>query len=438
MRGSGAGREGRFSSRRRSAAVVVWLAVAALAVAAPPAGPRAVLARAAALPASTAAQHPAGGDLAADGLEAVVETSKGEFVFRFLPAAAPLHVAAFIETARRGGYDGTSFQLAYPNTLVQGGEAVAGPSTKPAAKPSTRPAAKPPAKPAPAPPSPPTATAPAAAPIPDEPNAVKQQTGTVSAASRLDASGVPIPNTSSQGFVVDDAFIPTRDGKLTAFGYVTRGQDTVRAISLVGSSVGKMSEAVTIRRVTIRPATPTVEEMRRMRVHVETGAGEIVFDLLPDAAPENARHFVNLAREGYYDGLSFYRAIPGFVLQGGNLKGYAPDSPNARRSFSVWPVVDEFTTATMDRGLVGMAHGAEANGATVHFFVLLSRAPGLDNKYTAFGRVVSGMDVAEAIVKGPVTGELLNAPVTITRIRIDENGGGGDAAAASPDATQKP
>ncbi len=74
----------------------------------------------------------------------------------------------------------------------------------------------------------------------------------------------------------------------------------------------------------------------------------------------------------------------------------------------------------MDRGIIGFAHGAEPNSGTIHFFVLLGRAEQLDSKYSAFGRVVSGMEVADAIAKGPVTGDQLNAPVTITRVRIEE------------------
>ena len=102
------------------------------------------------------------------------------------------------------------------------------------------------------------------------------------------------------------------------------------------------------------------------------------------------------------------------------MAAYPEGHPNLKRSFSLWPLVDEFNTPTFDKGMVGFAHGDAPNSGTVHFFILLGRAPQLDNKYAGFARVVSGLDVAEAIVKGPTTGDRLNEPVPITRMWIEE------------------
>jgi peptidyl-prolyl cis-trans isomerase B (cyclophilin B) len=144
-----------------------------------------------------------------------------------------------------------------------------------------------------------------------------------------------------------------------------------------------------------------------------------VWEFLP-TAPENARQFVRLARSGYYDGATIYRAIPGQLIQGASSEGWPADSPNRKRSFSIWPVVDEFTTSVpMDRGVVGFAHGAEPNGATVHFFVLTARATQLDGKYTPFARVVSGMEVVDAISKQPAPAEKLTTPVRIAKVTIE-------------------
>jgi peptidyl-prolyl cis-trans isomerase B (cyclophilin B) len=329
-------------------------------------------------------------------VEALIETTKGDVTIRFFPDKAPKHVQHFLETARSGGFNGTTFHRAVPYAIIQGGD----PLSKDLKKTTLYGTG-------------------GLKLLPDEFNDLKHLPGAVSAVAIPGPDKQPLPNSSGTQFFICDGYMSGLDGKYSIFGRVTRGMDVVRTISALPTKDQKLVERVEIKRVTVRPVTPTLEEMRKMRVHVATPVGTIVMQVEPDASPETARHFLDLVRAGFYDGLTFYRAWPGFVLQGGQMGAYPERHPNQKRSFSLWPLADEFNTPTFDKGMVGLAHGDAPNSGTVHFFILLGRAQQLDNKYAAFARVVSGIEVAETIVKGPVTGDRLNEPVAITRMWIE-------------------
>ncbi len=329
-------------------------------------------------------------------LEAVISTTKGDITIRFFPQQAPRHVAFFIETARKGGFDGTTFHRAIPYAFIQGGD----PLTKDPKKKAQY------------------GTGGLKA-LPDETSTLRHLAGAVSAASIPGPDGNPAPGTSGSQFFICDSWQQALDGKYSQFGWVTDGMDVVRAISALPATNQLVNERVEIKKVTVRPVTPTVEEIGKLRARIETESGEIVWEFLP-TAPENARNFIRLARSGYYDGTTIYRAIAGQLIQGASPEVWPGDSPNRKRSFSVWPVPDEFsTTIPMDRTVVGMAHGAEPNGATIHFFMLLKRSAHLDAKYTPFARVVSGIEVADAISSQPVDGDRLKAQVRIRKITIE-------------------
>ena len=351
-----------------------------------------LLALAALLPLGAAAQQPED----ASQLEAVVETSAGSFTMRFFPNEAPRHVAHFVETARKGGYDGTVFHRAVPYGFIQGGDPI---SKDPKKKPQYGTGGL--------------------KLLPDEINARKHIPGAVSAVAIPGPDGNPLPGSSGSQFFVCDGYMNSLDGKYSVFGWVTEGMDTVRAISVMPKNGDVLVDRVEIRKVTVRPVAPSVAELGRLRARFATDAGEFVWEFLP-TAPENARNFVRLARAGYYDGATIYRAIPGMLIQGASPEGWPADSPNKKRSFSVWPVPDEFTPGVpFDRGVVGMAHGADANSATVHWFVLTGRASHLDAKYTPFARVVSGIETVEAISKMPAPGEKITTPVRISKVTIE-------------------
>jgi peptidyl-prolyl cis-trans isomerase B (cyclophilin B) len=172
-------------------------------------------------------------------------------------------------------------------------------------------------------------------------------------------------------------------------------------------------------------AQPTAEPFDKMTpaqmtghcVTLDTEAGEIVFEVLPEAAPESARNFLNLAAAGAYDTTTFSRVVPGFVVQGGNVATREKLTPELLRRASR-KVPDEPNAVKHLRGVVSLARPAEANAATSHFFILLNDSPHLDGTFAAFGRVTSGMEAADKIAAGELEGENPKSPVRIRRAAV--------------------
>lgn len=131
------------------------------------------------------------------------------------------------------------------------------------------------------------------------------------------------------------------------------------------------------------------------RVTITTDGGAIVMDLDPRLAPVSVNNFVTLARQGYYDGLTFHRVEPGFVIQGGCPEGTGTGGPGYK--FEDEPVVGEYVV-----GAVAMANaGPNTNGS--QFFVCLDHLGGkLAPSYNLFGHVVEGIDVVQAVTRGTV------------------------------------
>lgn len=140
---------------------------------------------------------------------------------------------------------------------------------------------------------------------------------------------------------------------------------------------------------------------------METDAGRIVLMFHPEVAPDHVAYFKNLISEGFYDGTRFHRVIPTRFIQGGDPKSKSMDLAN------YWGtgdnVVDgrivrlaaELSDVKHVRGVLSMARGYELDTASSQFFIMHERLESLDNKYTAFGRVVEGLDVVDKIVKSP-------------------------------------
>ena len=126
--------------------------------------------------------------------------------------------------------------------------------------------------------------------------------------------------------------------------------------------------------------------------------GTIVLRFFPDVAPGHVNNFVKLSKEGFYDGTTFHRVIPGFMIQGGD-----PNSKNSDRSSHGmggpgYKVKAEFNSKPHKRGMVSMARANDPDSAGSQFFICVADANFLDWQYTAFGEVVSGMEVADKIV----------------------------------------
>ena len=141
------------------------------------------------------------------------------------------------------------------------------------------------------------------------------------------------------------------------------------------------------------------EEMLSEPVYVEmsvVGYGKVVLYIDPAVAPITASNFVNLVKDGFYDGLDFHRVQPGFMIQGG--------MPN-ENSKSLTAIKGEFAsngyqnTLSHTRGVISMARTNDPNSATSQFFICNADSTFLDGNYAAFGRVVEGMDVIDLITE---------------------------------------
>ncbi len=134
---------------------------------------------------------------------------------------------------------------------------------------------------------------------------------------------------------------------------------------------------------------------------IETDFGRIVFEFLPGKAPGHVENFKKLARSGFYDGTAFHRVIPGFMIQGGDPNSKDDDRSNDGFGGPGYKIKAEFNDVSHRRGVVSMARGSDPDSAGSQFFIVVADSTFLDGQYTAFGRVVEGMEVADKIVNLP-------------------------------------
>jgi peptidyl-prolyl cis-trans isomerase B (cyclophilin B) len=136
------------------------------------------------------------------------------------------------------------------------------------------------------------------------------------------------------------------------------------------------------------------------RAVIETRFGELEIELLPDKAPGHVKNFTDLARKGFYDGTTFHRVIPGFMIQGGdpNTKDRNAGRDRHGTGGPGYTIKAEFNDVPHKRGVVSMARAQDPNSAGSQFFIVVKDSSFLDRQYTAFGRVVRGMEVADKIV----------------------------------------
>ncbi len=126
---------------------------------------------------------------------------------------------------------------------------------------------------------------------------------------------------------------------------------------------------------------------------IETGKGTIKLELYEDDAPNTVANFISLAEDGFYDGLTFHRVVPGFVTQGGDPQGTGRGGPGYR-------IKAEVNARKHVKGALGMARSSHPDSAGSQFYICLDAIPHLDSGYTVFGMVTEGMDVVEKIEKG--------------------------------------
>jgi len=145
----------------------------------------------------------------------------------------------------------------------------------------------------------------------------------------------------------------------------------------------------------------TPEEIKKMSetsAVIETKWGNIDLRFSPQVAPNHVHNFIELAKKGFYDGTTFHRVIPGFMIQGGDPNTKNPDRPRHGMGGPGHTIKAEFNEKPHKRGTLSMARSANPDSAGSQFFLCVADAPFLDGKYTVFGEVVSGMDVADQII----------------------------------------
>lgn len=145
----------------------------------------------------------------------------------------------------------------------------------------------------------------------------------------------------------------------------------------------------------------TVKQTEGKMAILETSMGNITIEFMPDVAPKHVENFKKLAKSGFYDGTTFHRVIPGFMIQGGD-----PNSKNEDKSMHGtggpgYTIDAEFSNVKHERGIVSMARSSDPNSAGSQFFIVVKDAPHLDRQYSVFGKVTSGMDVVDKIVSAP-------------------------------------
>jgi peptidyl-prolyl cis-trans isomerase B (cyclophilin B) len=144
-----------------------------------------------------------------------------------------------------------------------------------------------------------------------------------------------------------------------------------------------------------------IERMKQTTAVIETTFGKITLKFFPDVAPNHVNSFIELASEGFFDGSTFHRVVPGFVIQGGDPNSKSNDRSKHGTGGPGYTLKAEFSKLPHKRGTVSMARSADPNSAGSQFFICVADTPFLDGQYTVFGEVIDGMNVVDEIVAQP-------------------------------------
>ena len=332
--------------------------------------------------------------------QGVIETDQGTIVIDLLSESAPNHVGLFMRLVAEGAYVGTTFHRMVVHGVVQGGD----PLTRDVDRVDVYGRG-------------------GLNLIDAEPNDERHMRGAVSA---LVVPGQP--DSGGSQFVICVVDQPGLDGHHTVWARVVDGLDVVTRISETPVDAdGRALERVTVRAVTVRDRIPpaplpftteTDAELAAFGVVLETDRGEIAVDFYPDRAPNHVRNFLRLAAEGVFDGMSFHRVVPGFVIQTGHLPTRTVPLTDRQQSV-VETLGPEFSATPHVRGILSMARGDDPGSASTSFFICTDVASQLDGQYTVFGVVVAGLDVVTAIESVPTAAD--EAPlerVTLREVRV--------------------
>lgn len=165
-----------------------------------------------------------------------------------------------------------------------------------------------------------------------------------------------------------------------------------------------------------------IKKMSGTRAVIETGFGDIELEFYPDVAPNHVSNFIELAKKGFYDGTTFHRVIPGFMIQGGDPNSRKPDRSLHGAGGPGYALKAEFNRRNHKRGVLSMARSRHPDSAGSQFFICVADAPHLNGQYTAFGSVVSGMEAVDRIVMQPKDGRDNPLKPIEMKVRVIEPG----------------
>ena len=136
-------------------------------------------------------------------------------------------------------------------------------------------------------------------------------------------------------------------------------------------------------------------------LYLDLTYGRVIIEMRPDLAPKHVKRIKELVRAGFYDGLTFHRVIPGFMIQGGDPNSKSDDRSMHGTGGPGYTIKAEFSSTPHNRGVLSMARSQDPDSAGCQFFIVVKDSSFLDNQYTAFGHVTKGMDVVDKIVNVP-------------------------------------
>ena len=156
---------------------------------------------------------------------------------------------------------------------------------------------------------------------------------------------------------------------------------------------------------------------------IELKTGEVIIEMLPDVAPQHVERIKTLARTGEYDNVAFHRVIEGFMAQTGDVQfGDMNDGYDARRTGTggskLPDVAAEFSSVPFDRGAAGMARSQSPDSANSQFFIMFEPGHFLNNQYTVWGRVISGMEHVDNIKRGAQGSGAVTDPDRMIKVRV--------------------
>jgi len=195
-----------------------------------------------------------------------------------------------------------------------------------------------------------------------------------------------LPMGSELTFTFDLAPALSRAGVTEGFNYSVMGVEGTRDVAVMRAAPEGLNF--------MDPESVATEALAGYRVLLSTNRGDMIVKFYPHLAPNHVRNFLDLAYTDFYDGVTFHRVIPGFMIQGGDPQGTGMGNGPRR-------LQAEFSPEPHVRGILSMARTSDPNSASSQFFIMHAAYPSLDNQYSVFGMLESGFDVLDAIVTTP-------------------------------------